>query len=42
MQLLELRGEGFAGRKNSMYKRTRGRKEQIAGGGKVVSRLAKG
>lgn len=42
MHLLELRGEGFAGSKNSMCRRTRGRKEKIAGGGKVVSRLVKG
>lgn len=41
-QLLEQRGKVFEGRKNSMCKRTRGRKEQIAGGGKVVSRLEKG
>lgn len=35
-------GPGFAGSKNSMSRRTRGGKEQIVGGGKVVSRLVKG
>lgn len=41
MQLSESeRARALQGEKNSTRKSTRGRKEQIAGGGRVVSRLA--